>query len=230
MELKERKRKKAKSKPKFQSHLYGIESFLINTVRICLMSFNRTFMELKAILRSSVSCRFAVSIAPLWNWKRQCSMTICGTTRRFQSHLYGIESNSQIRGQHRERNVSIAPLWNWKWLWLWSMGCRRLFQSHLYGIERRKNFKILIEYLCFNRTFMELKATYFQVADGKVSFQSHLYGIERWAERLVRGKTLSFNRTFMELKVMRSTASMCFFVVSIAPLWNWKRTRRKRRR
>ena len=186
MELKERKRKKAKSKPKFQSHLYGIESFLINTVRICLMSFNRTFMELKAILRSSVSCRFAVSIAPLWNWKRQCSMTICGTTRRFQSHLY--------------------------------------------GIERRKNFKILIEYLCFNRTFMELKATYFQVADGKVSFQSHLYGIERWAERLVRGKTLSFNRTFMELKVVRSTASMCFFVVSIAPLWNWKRTRRKRRR
>ena len=53
----------------FQSHLYGIESYDESTGKHYLVSFNRTFMELKD----------------------ECSRH-SKTTSAFQSHLYGIES------------------------------------------------------------------------------------------------------------------------------------------
>ena len=73
----------------FQSHLYGIESIIIERHIHHDASFNRTFMELKV------------------------PDAIEGTRggAKFQSHLYGIESNI-ILGYAQLRDVSIAPLWN----------------------------------------------------------------------------------------------------------------------
>ena len=138
---------------RFQSHLYGIERSLL-----C-----RHKQEHK------------VSIAPLWNWKsiflrlskplqgfnrtfmelKESNKTFETNLRKFQSHLYGIESCCALRYFTTDL-VSIAPLWNWKLVAQLYILLRIMFQSHLYGIERLVRVYILLG----------------------VMFQSHLYGIE----------------------------------------------------
>ena len=143
----------------------------------CRVSFNRTFMELKAVRPSSETMAWQVSIAPLWNWK--------GSVAHPRRHL---------------RRVSIAPLWNWKGSALllsflphrfnrtfmelkdipasWNVGAY-WFQSHLYGIESWVlSFELGLG-ACFNRTFMELKVLTLTTTRLAFVFQSHLYGIER---------------------------------------------------
>ena len=139
----------------FQSHLYGIESTLRRGLRSTYGSFNRTFMELKGHFRLhkrgqpafqshlyGIESRIpylivyvnVVSIAPLWNWKRD-KTTASLTVIMFQSHLYGIESFG-VFNRYTETPVSIAPLWNWKRSCPYSLDYVGEFQSHLYGIER----------------------------------------------------------------------------------------------
>ena len=184
----------------FQSHLYGIERFVV-------FEHKRTLV---------------VSIAPLWNWKQARSMC-CPLRWRsfnrtfmelkvdevvarvrlhtFQSHLYGIEREAELADadwiesfnrtfmelkvgtwydKFARMHVSIAPLWNWKFAPVVPPTALRSFQSHLYGIERVKMKIMQLTRSCFNRTFMELKDEF-----------NHDY-----CDRF-----LSFNRTFMELKV-----------------------------
>ena len=99
--------------------------------------------------------------------------------------------------------------------------------------------------VCFNRTFMELKAKGFTDAlHHDIKFQSHLYGIESGNQRIFPCMALKvsiaplwnwkqrsppacaalsgFNRTFMELKVTFRLTHLLRSYVSIAPLWNWK--------
>ena len=159
--------------------LWNWKKLIPKIVLINFLSFNRTFMELKAgrLDHSFMSMR-KVSIAPLWNWKGYID-TPCRPLPSFQSHLYGIERRKVImaNGWHEEFQshlygiesaecgftndfppVSIAPLWNWK--------------SRPWRVRRWR--------LGFNRTFMELKAVTMQT-DVNVG--------------------VGFNRTFMELKV-----------------------------
>ena len=137
----------------FQSHLYGIESVA------------------PVVPADSIQ----VSIAPLWNWKvvampsqartqsfnrtfmelKESNKTFETNLRKFQSHLYGIESCCALRYFTTDL-VSIAPLWNWKLVAQLYILLRIMFQSHLYGIERLVRVYILLG----------------------VMFQSHLYGIE----------------------------------------------------
>ena len=140
---------------------------------------------------------------------------------KFQSHLYGIESDI-LRFAARSLGVSIAPLWNWKYivprthvdrhkvsiapLWNWKMvesptlPCPTMFQSHLYGIESQLSREKGWKEERFNRTFMELKGCCASAHRRAWPFQSHLYGIER------------------PLTEWESQNAW----VSIAPLWNWK--------
>ena len=117
----------------FQSHLYGIESDILDWLDGGL----------------------GVSIAPLWNWKTidASSMPVNERFNRtfmelkvgrtlekvlkceFQSHLYGIE-RTICEHVIAHGKVSIAPLWNWK------------------GHHARAS---LYHHAGFNRTFMELK-------------------------------------------------------------------------
>ena len=82
--------------------IYDIESLVLiaplwnwNTSQIpsefwLFWSSNRTFMELKYLLKLRMICQRRVLIAPLWNWNRNSS------------------------GQHScQTQVLIAPLWNW---------------------------------------------------------------------------------------------------------------------
>ena len=199
MELKEDIHRPPCRPRRFQSHLYGIESALV------------------------------VVLGVVWIM--------------FQSHLYGIESLAG-EGQYATRHVSIAPLWNWKcgspsqgrWhLW---------FQSHLYGIER-SNILFHPEWkLRFNRTFMELKEYNCAFKFRPVfKFQSHLYGIERtkwndWSPPARVSIAPLWNWKYMPCTIkfrahmfqshLYGIESFHFFAssiaptVSIAPLWNWK--------
>ena len=117
--------------------------------------FNRTFMELKGRWYTSRSRLSPVSIAPLWNWKVCCQqvqrlqccfnrtfMELKGWWCRgiegrlwFQSHLYGIESDS--------RNVSCSPL--------------HCFNRTFMELKVVSGVRWHQPYHCFNRTFMELK-------------------------------------------------------------------------
>ena len=165
------------------------------------LSFNRTFMELK------VSFKYCVKSSSV-----------------FQSHLYGIESEHVDDGRCRSV-VSIAPLWNWKFVWGLN-GCRA-------GQG-------------FNRTFMELKAWNVVVDDAVEQFQSHLYGIERkdrillkwcsgsvsiaplWNWKVSGDATLSHDVEFQSHLYGIESKDIYFRAiracVSIAPLWNWKGT------
>ena len=166
----------------FQSHLYGIESYLSVNTPFDELRFNRTFMELKATYLMLSARRTLVSIAPLWNWK-PCSAPL----------------------HARWLRVSIAPLWNWKvgmMMDVLRMTCfNRTFMElkdtsspiwHpplLVSIAPLWNWKLNLglarprHYCCFNRTFMELKE---RCPMSMASFSG------------------CFNRTFMELKVCSS--------------------------
>ena len=79
----------------------------------------------------------------------------------------------------------------------------------------------MLNLLCFNRTFMELKFAYDGTQKTDQLFQSYLYGIEI----LYDGDTImgsdSFNRTFMELKCVKpDIMTPRLLKVSIVPLWN----------
>ena len=165
----------------------------------------------------------------------------------FQSHLYGIERRL-VEGERRffgrfNRTfmelkviqrleivaplwVSIAPLWNWKKA---NITTRTVFYSFnrtfmelkdgkktvtsvgrsvsiapLWNWKRRQRWDVQ-QGESFNRTFMELKDVLPSALENSVLFQSHLYGIES------EGGAQDCNGTR----------------VSIAPLWNWKRTNRR---
>ena len=155
MELKDSRDATTNNGSTFQSHLYGIES---------------------SIVRSKLLDTISVSIAPLWNWKQPTvtnswiylcfnrtfmelkEMVSYNLLRRFkfQSHLYGIESLSDVKVSDIPF-VSIAPLWNWKTVLM----------------------PILMPVIGFNRTFMELKVwMLLRLLALVIKFQSHLYGIE----------------------------------------------------
>ena len=163
--------------------------------------FNRTFMELKVGNHVSASERILVSIAPLWNWKVSQGYT-SANHRRFQSHLYGIESwhtlnaarcaNSSFNRTFMELKgarstaeavmvwVSIAPLWNWK-----DDGRQRQIRHARFN-RTFMELKAVIPRpptpspAGFNRTFMELKDSSPVKPVNSCVFQSHLYGIERY--------------------------------------------------
>ena len=67
MELKEEQAMAALYALAFQSHLYGIESWIEDELSIKGACFNRTFMELKVLNCFNGLLAQAVSIAPLWN-------------------------------------------------------------------------------------------------------------------------------------------------------------------
>ena len=69
MELKAEKPARLCCVERFQSHLYGIESYLSVNTPFKELRFNRTFMELKGGRRPVAHRPARVSIAPLWNWK-----------------------------------------------------------------------------------------------------------------------------------------------------------------
>ena len=72
----------------FQSYLYGIEIDIKKSINKQLISFNRTFMELK----------FA-------------NLKISSIVISFQSYLYGIEISIE-ESMQATMKVSIVPLWN----------------------------------------------------------------------------------------------------------------------
>ena len=97
------------------------------------------------------------------------------------------------------------------------------FQSHLYGIERVMSvYRSADRCHRFNRTFMELKETWFDKNKTLRVFQSHLYGIESDELNAHGLHPVGFNRTFMELKDTGKWKDEVEQLVSIAPLWNWK--------
>ena len=147
-------------------------------------SFNRTFMELK-----EYNCAF--KFRPVF---------------KFQSHLYGIE-RTKWNDWSPPARVSIAPLWNWKYMPCTIKFRAHMFQSHLYGIESFHFFASSIAPTVsiaplwnwkpghqpprtpgtsFNRTFMELKVAGASVIGSGIRFQSHLYGIESNVKKLMR--------------------------------------------
>ena len=155
MELKDAATTFSKFTPKFQSHLYGIESGKKTGTSVWRSGFNRTFMELKVAMLSAEEA--------------DC---------KFQSHLYGIERELAEEFQNAWL-VSIAPLWNWKLSVVCKFSTSLSFQSHLYGIERMVAILQQTRSGSFNRTFMELKVRFMERAFNWAMFQSHLYGIER---------------------------------------------------
>ena len=149
----------------FQSHLYGIERSFNNNSFLISLSFNRTFMELKA---------------------RNVYWGACAST--FQSHLYGIESYGkagksprstsfnrtfmELKACREGKNMPSDP-----------------FQSHLYGIERQ----VIPPFLCLVQVSIAPLWNWKSSATCSVqerlrAFQSHLYGIESWQNR--HSKTL----------------------------------------
>ena len=80
-----------------------------------------------------------VSIEPLWNWNVNPSDYF-----------------------DRVGFVSIEPLWNWNTELLEGFVCASLYQSNLYGIETTILDESRPESDSINRTFMELKLTYWE--------------------------------------------------------------------
>ena len=151
-------------------------------------------------------------------------MSLSDWSSLFQSHLYGIESHDTDRtfciihrfnrtfmelkdccsnSAMRASLVSIAPLWNWKSIRKglnnldWCVSIAPLWNWK--AIVRGENFRLS----CFNRTFMELKVFFNLFVVNDLGFQSHLYGIESEGIHKLIG----------------------IGIVSIAPLWNWKKIR-----
>ena len=95
----------------FQSYLYGIEIKILLDDSTFVVSFNRTFMELKCerlLLISASAVSFNRTFMELKFVQLNARKR---TGKGFQSYLYGIE----MRGQHRpaiRQQVSIVPLWN----------------------------------------------------------------------------------------------------------------------
>ena len=139
----------------FQSHLYGIESREKRPLFDEHGKFQSHLYGIERVVMQFYMHRKLVSIAPLWNWKyrdldvfellnsfNRTFMELKGAPRpgvtlsscRFQSHLYGIESDA-VCAHRQGGGVSIAPLWNWKTWSLETSTTARRFQSHLYGIE-----------------------------------------------------------------------------------------------
>ena len=162
--------------------------------------FNRTFMELKARRARVPAVREIVSIAPLWNWK-MLKTQVSTNKMRFQSHLYGIES--EVKCAHLASNRSF----------------NRTFME-LKEASVRESVSAASR---FNRTFMELKenAHFFWFCG--LAFQSHLYGIERRMDPLHGWRSTVFQSHLygIERKISPPWA-LLYWPVSIAPLWNWK--------
>ena len=143
-----------------------------------MMSFNRTFMELKFFRRISIIHRHVVLIVPLWNWNRLAAAytwDLDGFNRTFMELKFIID----ISIFNMELLVLIVPLWNWNALgsfkidekevlivplWNWNVTrCYRPIRLYNVLIVPLWNWNIQptmvsIRQLSFNRTFMELKS------------------------------------------------------------------------
>ena len=162
----------------------------------------------------------------------------------FQSHLYGIERWC-MSSRPPPCPVSIAPLWNWKVTTGYAVAVAGTFQSHLYGIESVHDNIFFRWIIRFNRTFMELKGRHSIIMQGvpRVSIAPLWNWKRSKALRLCLLNSFNrtfmelkdsirsdgcaqvqcFNRTFMELKGETALYIIMYAIVSIAPLWNWKR-------
>ena len=72
----------------------------------------------------------------------------------------------------------------------------------------------------FNRTFMELKVTYYGKSPGISLFQSHLYGIERPQHGEAEFMRTEFQSHLYGIESNSGKIRGSSYLVSIAPLWN----------
>ena len=163
-----------------QSHLYGIEIYLINSVNILKMVLQSHLygIEIK-MLHWFVVMAVHTPIAPLWNWNYLgldtanaisansnrtfmelkyfllCSLynTITDSNRTFMELKFLIQKKYQ-----HQKNTPIAPLWNWNKI-LGYFFTNLFSYSNRTFMELKCNWKIYLKYPKpnSNRTFMELK-------------------------------------------------------------------------
>ena len=135
-------------------HLYSPKAVLIvplwnwNQINQALsgdaMRFNRTFMELKSLMRAAGAAHEKVLIVPLWNWNLIDKDWVKQRRWSFNRTFMELKSDWQKLGKAK-KVVLIVPLWNWN--------------------TRAKENQM--RQSCFNRTFMELKLGRWQI---KISF------------------------------------------------------------
>ena len=249
----------------FQSHLYGIEredGFIYNNVCNC---FNRTFMELKerglslhkrkppGFNRTFMELKVTFAEWAFHQWwcfnrtfmelKGLCTVVVLPTPPCFNRTFMELKERFKILWGWRwwsfnrtfmelkvktgyavavAATVSIAPLWNWK-----EVGDKASPDGE-----------------CFNRTFMELKASCLPLkGDRLLCFNRTFMELKDALGVKITELFPRFNRTFMELKDLcigqvsnlRAFQSHLYGIesqhrlpfsghqhVSIAPLWNWK--------
>ena len=208
-----------------------------------MVSFNRTFMELKVLYqehtqtRAPVSieplwnwkhwfvvylqCKLKVSIEPLWNWKHKimCKVKYCASfNRTFMELKVWLLAWSWVAAA-----VSIEPLWNWKRMSTWKYCKNVVFQSNLYGIESVQQIAALFSAPKFQSNLYGIESL-LQISGVMLvkRFQSNLYGIESTAIAM----TITRNAVSIEplWNWKFNTDSLCkrSLIVSIEPLWNWK--------
>ena len=140
---------------------------------------NRTFMELKLGAYLDQQLTELVLIVPLWNWNsvkigRRCKFSRSNRTfMELKPHREAVFSSAHHR-------VLIVPLWNWnkvsaltRWvsrgglivpLWNWNiLTCNEIRRFDIVLIVPLWNWNMILtlfvmqDFLCSNRTFMELK-------------------------------------------------------------------------
>ena len=113
-------------------------------------------MELKHTKSLNITLRVERLNRTFMELKRDNKSILAGITGKFESHLYGIETNQRCKGEKLSGQ----------------------FESHLYGIETSDCARLDVLQACLNRTFMELKHITARVVNRIIKFESHLYGIE----------------------------------------------------
>ena len=109
--------------------------------------FNRTFMELKWIIATWYQQDKHVLIVPLWNWNLE-HVVLVGLVVRFNRTFMELKCGKAVSLSDGSI-VLIVPLWNW---------------NSESGEEPSDDTE------SFNRTFMELKYTFFALSGVSKSF------------------------------------------------------------
>ena len=221
MELKANTGDRSAATNTFQSHLYGIERMITARVLWFVEVSIAPLWNWKKFGVRWAGCRVPVSIAPLWNWKSRCGRSRA-SHHPFQSHLYGIESDVGLILHlcHFRFNRTFMEL---KEISNHFNLQHNLFQSHLYGIES-DNFQFVkrVALVSIAPLWNWKNGWYVKPNDGYL-FQSHLYGIESVVEEPPQRCEIVFQSHLYGIERTKHLEQCCRYLVSIAPLWNWKK-------
>ena len=233
---------------KFWSYLWGIETWIFPLMTSNMISFDRTYEELKLVRvcyrdlglqgfdrtyeelkRSSPLLRYAAcscfdrtyeELKPAIPFGSQPSYVVA-----FWSYLWGIETHTSWCSTRRVWSVLIVPMRNWNWVVreeLREMGTVLIVPMRNWNFHREYAFHVLGS---FDRTYEELKRPRADLnsCSCRLRFWSYLWGIETFSGSI---PCSSHSRFWSYLWGIETTPSACARVrrrpkVLIVPMRNW---------